>query len=108
MVSIKDGKIEVDLYKKETDRNQYLLPSSCHNRPNSIPFSLSLRIVRICTDPTKRDQRLSELKNHLLERGYLENKIDSSINKARAIPRHKALRKVKVSKKAEGPVFVIT
>ena len=87
-----------------------MLPSSCHNRTvtNSIPFSLSLRIIRICTDPTKRDQRLSELKNHLLQRGYLENKIDSSINKATIIPRHKALKKVKVSKKAEGPVFVVT
>ena len=48
MTSIEDGKIEVDLYRKETDRNQYLLPSSCHNKSvtTSIPFSLSLRIVR--------------------------------------------------------------
>ena len=41
LVSLKEGKIEIDLYKKETDRNQYLLPSSCHNKTvtNSIPFS---------------------------------------------------------------------
>ena len=25
-----EGKIITDLYRKETDRNQYLLPSSCH------------------------------------------------------------------------------
>ena len=68
LISIKEGKIYVDLYKKETDRNQYLLPSSCHNRnvTNSIPFSLSLRIVRICIDPDKRDQRRYELKSLLL------------------------------------------
>ena len=30
LISIEDGKIEVDLYRKETDQNQYLLPSSCH------------------------------------------------------------------------------
>ena len=40
LVGIKEGQIDVDLYKKETDRNQYLLPSSCHNRnvTNSNPF----------------------------------------------------------------------
>ena len=27
---IEDGQIEIDLFKKETDRNQYLLTSSCH------------------------------------------------------------------------------
>ena len=28
LISLEEGKIKVDLYKKETDRNQYLLPSS--------------------------------------------------------------------------------
>ena len=30
LCSIKDGKIVTDLYRKESDRNQYLLTSSCH------------------------------------------------------------------------------
>ena len=57
LVSIKEGHIDVDLYKKETDFNQYLLPSSCHSKTvtTSIPYSLSLRIVRICIDPRNRD-----------------------------------------------------
>ena len=48
-LSIESGKIEVDLYRKETDHNQYLLPSSCHPKSTttSIPYSVSLRIVRI-------------------------------------------------------------
>ena len=29
-ISIEDGKIIVDLYQKTTDKNQYLLPNSCH------------------------------------------------------------------------------
>ena len=29
-VSIEDGKFTTDLYRKPTDRCQYLLPSSCH------------------------------------------------------------------------------
>ena len=46
-----DGKLVTDLYRKETDRNQYLLPTSCHpaHVTSNIPYSLALRIVRICT-----------------------------------------------------------
>ena len=50
---IQNGKIETDLYRKVTDRNQYLLPSSCHPKQttSNITFSLCLRIVRICNKP---------------------------------------------------------
>ena len=63
-VSIKEGKIDVDLYQKETDRNQYLLPSSCHSKTTTaaIPYSLALRIVRTCTDPNNREKQFIELK----------------------------------------------
>ena len=30
MCSIKGGKIDLDLHTKDTDRNQYLLPTLCH------------------------------------------------------------------------------
>ena len=64
-LSMKNNKISVDLYKKPTDRNQYLLPSSCH--PNqttqNIPFSLALRIVRVCTETEQRGTRFPELKS---------------------------------------------
>ena len=30
LIIIEEEKIKVDLYKKETDRNQYIRPSSCH------------------------------------------------------------------------------
>ena len=64
MCTIKEGKIEIDLYKKDTDRNQYLLPSSCHPKQTiqAIPYSLSLRIVRTCTNTNTIDLRLEELK----------------------------------------------
>ena len=65
LLSIENGRIEVDLYKKPSDRNQYLLPSSCHPKSTTqaIPYSLSLRIVRICTKPESRDLRRAELKD---------------------------------------------
>ena len=49
--SIQDAQIVVDLYKKPTDRNQYLLTNSCHppECTTHIPYSLALRITRICT-----------------------------------------------------------
>ena len=71
-ITIKNGKIDLDLYKKETDRKQYLLRESCHPHAvtASIPFSLGLRIVRICTSEENRYLRLSELKDVLSERKY--------------------------------------
>ena len=85
---MKNNKISVDLYKKPTDRNQYLLPSSCH--PNqttqNIPFSLALRIVRVFTETEQRETSFQELKSFLLKREYKPGMINSAINKARSIP----------------------
>ena len=58
--SIIEDQIVVDLYKKPTDRCQYLLTSSCHppQITENIPFSLAYRIVRICSEPATRDRRV--------------------------------------------------
>ena len=42
--SVLNGKIEIDLFRKETDKNQYLLTSSCHpiGCTKNIPYSLGL------------------------------------------------------------------
>ena len=96
LVSLKEGKIEIDLYKKETDRDQYLLPSSCHNKTvtNSISLSLSLRIVRICTNPEDRETRFKELKKNTYYKG-LTKKSQLTIQSIRlGLPRKKALKKV--------------
>ena len=82
----------MDLYKKPTDRNQYLLPSSCHPKQvtKNIPYSLALRIVRICSKTLARDKRLSELKQMLLDPNYKASIIDAAIKKAKAVPRNEA------------------
>ena len=50
-ISLQSGELNTDLYRKPTDRVQYLLPNSCH--PNhifkNVPYSLALRILRICS-----------------------------------------------------------
>ena len=94
--SLKNGKIIVDLYRKPTDRNQYLLTSSCHpaHVTSNIPFSLAYRIVRICSEPITRDMRLQELRQLLLSRDYKAGIIDAAILRAKAIPRSEAIMKV--------------
>ena len=106
------GKLGIclDLYKKETDRNQYLLTTSCHpaSCSKNIPLSLATRINRICSEKDTRDIRLSEMKSLLLLRGYGENIIDQAIDKVKSIPRSKALQYVKRKENSKRPVFAIS
>ena len=55
-----DNKVAVDLYTKPTDSHQYLLPTSCHppHCSKNIPYSLALRIRRICFDDEAFDKRV--------------------------------------------------
>ena len=57
LVSFKNGFLDTDIYQKETDHNQYLLPSSCHVKQTTaaIPYFLSLRVVKVCSDPKNRE-----------------------------------------------------
>ena len=99
--SIQNGKIKTDLYTKDTDKNQYLLPSSCHPKQTTkaILFSLALRIVRVCSSPKDRDKRLMELRERLIARNYNPVMVDSALEKARKVPRGRALKKVEIKKK---------
>ena len=93
LCSIQDGKIETDLYRKETDRNMYLLPSSCHppSCTKNIPYSLCLRIVRICSKPEDRERQFLNLKALMESREYSDMTINRAIDRARGIPRKIAL-----------------
>ena len=78
---IKDTKISVDLYKKPTDRNQYLLTNSIHPPDclRNIPYSLALRITIVCTEKEDRENKYMKLKEYLIERKYKPSLIDASI-----------------------------
>ena len=95
-IKIKDGQLVTDLYlyMKPTDQNQYLLPSSCHpaHCTQNIPFSLALRIIRICSEESDRDRRLTELKEMLMLRDYNKNIVNAAIQKALNVPRGEALK----------------
>ena len=108
--TISAGKIILDLYKKPTDRNMYLLPSSCHppHQHENVPISLAMRINRICTFSETREKRFQELAGMLKDRGYRHGMVQAAIDKARKIPRNIALRKVVKSVNTKRPVAVVS
>ena len=89
MVSVKDGSIETDLYTKRTDKHQYLLVSCCHpqHTKRTIPFSLPLRLRRICSNPDNYKLRTNELIDYLANRSYGKTFLKTQIQRASDILR---------------------
>ena len=78
-----EGKIQTDVFYKDTDSHDYLPFNSCHPRhtKKNIPFTLSRMICSIVTDPTRREFRLQELETWLLKAGYPMGLIKSAAKK---------------------------
>ena len=91
-----DGVIQTDLYRKKTDKVQYLLPSSCHPSHifSNIPYSLALRLVRICSTKEALNKRFDELKMMLLSRQYNKNIVNAAVDKEKTLYRNEILKKV--------------
>ena len=62
------GKIETDIFYKETDSKQYLLFSSCHPRHSkiNIPYNLARRLRTIVSEERVIQTRMKELKSSLI------------------------------------------
>ena len=94
-VSVNYGNITTDLYTKTTDKHQYLLQSSCHPQPQhtkrAIPFSLALRLRRICSSDETFKQRSNELKSYLNKRGYNLSFLNQEVARVQNITRTQAL-----------------
>ena len=104
-VSIKKGKFSTDLYRKPTDRCQYLLPSSCHpsHIVKNIPFNLAYRILRICSENLTK--RLEELKNLLISREYRKKSVEDAISRVLNLSRQESLEKVEKPKNESQFLF---
>ena len=100
---------ETDLFTKPTDKHHHLLSSSCHphHTKKAIPFSLALRLRRICSTDAKFKHRINELKTYLLARGYNNNFLEKQFLRAATISRTNALQ---TKPKASNDVvpFVVT
>ena len=70
-----------DVSHKPTNSFTYLHYKSCHppHTKNNIALSLARRIVRIVTD--NKNNRLQEVKGHLLKKKNKEKVIDSTFTK---------------------------
>ena len=90
-----DGFIKTDLYVKPGRKCNYLLPSSCHPKhiTQNIPFSLALRLKRICSDNVDFLKQLDILKTTLLSRGYRRNFVSEAFEKVKVIERKNALQR---------------
>ena len=109
-VSLTDnGDISTDLYTKPTDKHQHLLYSSCHpsHTKKAIPFSLALRLRRICSTDETFNTRAAQLTTYLLKRGYNRNLVTKQIQRATDIPRRLALQTKDVNKNKRVP-FITT
>ena len=64
VIKIKEGRIITDLYCKPTDGHQYLHYDSCHadQIKNSIIFSQTLQLKRICSEKNDLNVHFKNLK----------------------------------------------
>ena len=104
-----DGSLSTDLYTKPTDKHQHLLYSSCHplHTKKAIPFSLALRLRRICSTDATFNTRAAQLTTYLLKRGYNRNFVTKQIRHASDIPRRLTLQTKDVNKPKRIP-FITT
>ena len=88
-----------------------MLTSSCHpiECTKNIPYSLGLRILRICTNPEVRDMRLQELKKLLLAGSYPEKLVNTALDKVKLVSRSIALKRDigKKQRAKQRPVFAV-
>ena len=87
------GKLEIKLYRKESDRQAYLQRKSEHpeSLKRSIPFSQALRLRRICSTNNEFQDSCDKLRNKLTERGYKQQEINKGIGRTKNLGRKKLL-----------------
>ena len=80
----KNNKIQTTLYKKPTDRQNYIHSKSAHpfSLKNSIAYSQALRLKRICSTTGEYEKHTENLKKQLIKKGYPETMVNEEIQKA--------------------------
>ena len=88
---INNNKIQTSVHYKETDTHNYLHHTSLHpdHCKQAIPYSLFLRLRRICSDDDDFITRKTEMKNNF--RGYPQTQLDNDLLRASNVPRDEAL-----------------
>ncbi|MCG7879609.1 MAG: GIY-YIG nuclease family protein [Candidatus Thiodiazotropha endolucinida] len=96
LVKNQGGKIETDIFYKETDSKQYLSFDSCHPRHTkmNIPYNLARRLRTIISEEHVVQTRMEELKSFLIKQKYPLQIIEHGINRAMSLDKA-VLRTVK-------------
>ena len=104
-----DNTISTDLYVKPTDTHQYLLNTSAHPKhtKQSIPYSLALRLRRICSNDDTFNKRTNQLLTYLTNRGYKRKHVRNEIRKASKVTRQSSLQ-TKQKRHNNRTPFVVT
>ena len=81
------NKLETDLYCKPNDTHQHLHAQSCHRNVYkvSIAWGQVVRFKGICSIEEKLNNRLEQLNQWLVKRGYKEYHIDSEIERVKLV-----------------------
>lgn len=88
-----DGKLKTTLFRKVTDKRQYLKYDSFHPKScvNSIPYSQMTRIRRICSEDQDFHTEINTLIFDFSKRGYPRSILDNSRKKALSLNRESLL-----------------
>ena len=80
----KNNNIQTTLYKKPTDRQNYIHSKSAHpfSLKKSIAYSQALRLKRICSTTGEYEKHTDNLKKQLLKKDYPETMVNEKIQKA--------------------------
>ena len=106
-----NGRLQTKIYKKPTDRSNYLHNTSYHpnSLKNNIPYGQALRLRKICSNKTDYQKSLSDLKNAFLKRGYQRNHLSKQFDKASLTERSQLLTyKEKNEQKSNQLLFITT
>lgn len=93
LVRVEGGALITSVYKKPTDRQQYLHFKSCHPRhcKTSIPYSQAIRFKRICSKSIDFQENANRMRVTLEKQHYPPSIIEDAIKKAEISNRHHTL-----------------
>ena len=102
---MKNNKLYIKIYRKQTDRQTLLNISSEHPKflKTSISYSQVLRIKRICSETADFEHQLQELVNL----GYNKISIDQQFSKVKTIDRNELLKEKTHDKEAQNKIPLV-
>ena len=109
-ITVKNRKIETDIYRKPTDHPSALLPSSSHPKhiSKNIIYTMAFRLLRICSNQETLKLRLEELKfKYLIPRRYKGKHIDDVFSKILTLNRQTYLQKVNRNKEKTEDILTV-